>query len=47
MRLIEVDLAEGPEAARNAAIQGCVELAFLPSTRHAIADFFQRRRGPC
>ena len=46
MRLIETDLVEGPEAARNAAIKNCVELAFLPTTRHAIADFFQRRRGP-
>ncbi len=46
MQLIETDLTEGPEVARNSAIQRCVELAFLPSTRHAIADFFQRRRGP-
>ena len=46
LRLIETDLAEGPAAARTAATEQCVELAFRPATREAIAAFFRRRRGP-
>jgi enoyl-CoA hydratase/carnithine racemase len=45
LQVIETDLSEGPEAARNSAIKGCAELGSLPATRHAIADFFERRRG--
>ncbi len=45
MRLIETDLAEGPDAVRDETIQQCVELASLASAQQAIADFFQRRRG--
>ncbi len=46
MQLIETDLTQGPEAASAAAIERCAELGVRPSTRHAIAVFFQRRRGP-
>lgn len=46
MQLIELDLAQGPEAAKAAAIERCGELGVLPLTRHAIAVFFQRRRRP-
>jgi enoyl-CoA hydratase/carnithine racemase len=44
LRLIETDLAEGPDAARAAAIKECVELAIRPATRDAIAAFFRRRQ---
>jgi enoyl-CoA hydratase/carnithine racemase len=44
IELIETDLADGPEAARAAATERCVELAFQPATRQAITDFFNRRR---
>ena len=46
MEIIETDLAEGHRG-RPAAWRSlqCVELAFRPSTRHAIADFFHRRRA--
>ncbi|MGC8642729.1 MAG: enoyl-CoA hydratase-related protein [Isosphaeraceae bacterium] len=44
VRLIETDLAEGPAAARAAAIEQCVELALRPATRDAIAAFFRRRQ---
>lgn len=43
MRLIEIDLAEGPVAARAAAIEQCAELALHPATQDAIASFFHRR----
>jgi enoyl-CoA hydratase/carnithine racemase len=46
LRLIETDLAEGPIAARTAAIQQCVELGLRPATRDAIAAFFRRRQKP-
>jgi enoyl-CoA hydratase/carnithine racemase len=46
MQLIETDLNQGPEAASAAAIERCAELGMRPSTQHAIAVFFQRRRGP-
>jgi 3-hydroxyacyl-CoA dehydrogenase/enoyl-CoA hydratase/3-hydroxybutyryl-CoA epimerase len=45
MQLIETDLTQGPEAASAAAIERCAELGVRPSTQHAIAVFFQRRRG--
>ena len=46
MQLIETDLTHGPEAACAAAIERCAELGVRPTTRHAIAVFFQRRRRP-
>lgn len=44
MRLVEVDLAEGPDAAREAAVRGMVELALGPDSKDAIAEFFLRSR---
>jgi 3-hydroxyacyl-CoA dehydrogenase/enoyl-CoA hydratase/3-hydroxybutyryl-CoA epimerase len=46
VQVIRTDLHQGREAAREAAVKGCVELAMSPATRQAIADFFQRRRSP-
>ena len=46
MQLIEIDLDQGPEAAKAAAIERCAKLGMLPVTRHALAAFFQRRRRP-
>jgi hypothetical protein len=46
LRLIETDLAEGPAAARSAAIKECAQLAARPATRDAIAAFFRRRQKP-
>lgn len=43
VKVIEADLAEGPIAARDAAILHCAELATRPATRDAIAAFFRRR----
>jgi enoyl-CoA hydratase/carnithine racemase len=45
MDVIRIDLARGPDAARDAAIVRCAELALRPATRQAIADFFKRRRS--
>jgi 3-hydroxyacyl-CoA dehydrogenase/enoyl-CoA hydratase/3-hydroxybutyryl-CoA epimerase len=45
MELVEIDLDQGPEAAKAAAIDRCTELGMSPSTQHAIAVFFQRRRA--
>jgi 3-hydroxyacyl-CoA dehydrogenase/enoyl-CoA hydratase/3-hydroxybutyryl-CoA epimerase len=45
IELIETDLANGPEAARAAATERCVEMAFQPATRQAMTDFFNRRRA--
>jgi len=45
MQLIETDLNQGPEAASAAAIERFAELGVRPITQHAIAVFFQRRRG--
>jgi 3-hydroxyacyl-CoA dehydrogenase/enoyl-CoA hydratase/3-hydroxybutyryl-CoA epimerase len=45
MEVIRTDLARGREAAREQAIESCVELASSPATRQAISDFFQRRRS--
>jgi enoyl-CoA hydratase/carnithine racemase len=46
MELIRTDLSDGPEAARHAAIERCVERALDPSTREAIGVFFDRRKRP-
>jgi enoyl-CoA hydratase/carnithine racemase len=46
MRLVEIDLNNGPEAASAGAVERCAELGMHPSTRHAIAAFFHRRRRP-
>ncbi len=45
MKLIEIDLDQGPEAAGAAAIERCAALGVLPVTQHAIAVFFQRRKA--
>jgi enoyl-CoA hydratase/carnithine racemase len=45
MEIIEIDQAQGREAATEAAIVRCAQLAFLPETRHSLDDFFNRRRG--
>lgn len=42
LRIIEVDMAEGPVAAREATVASLVELATSEASRDAIADFFQR-----
>jgi enoyl-CoA hydratase/carnithine racemase len=41
--LIRIDLAQGADIARAAAIERCIQLALEPSTREAIDDFFSRR----
>jgi 3-hydroxyacyl-CoA dehydrogenase/enoyl-CoA hydratase/3-hydroxybutyryl-CoA epimerase len=45
MELIEIDLDQGLEAAKAAAVDRCTELGMSPSTQDAIAVFFQRRRA--
>ncbi|OJW25847.1 MAG: hypothetical protein BGO49_22380 [Planctomycetales bacterium 71-10] len=42
LRIIEIDLAEGPEAAREATVPLLVELATSEASRDAVADFFER-----
>jgi enoyl-CoA hydratase/carnithine racemase len=42
--IIETDLQRGEAAAADAAVAQCAQLAFRPSTRQAITDFFNRRR---
>jgi enoyl-CoA hydratase/carnithine racemase len=44
MEIIRADLSAGSLSSREAAIGRCVELAFEPSTREAIGNFFNRRR---
>ncbi len=44
VRVIEIDLAEGPEAAREAVVANLVRLAATEESRAAIADFFRRVR---
>jgi enoyl-CoA hydratase/carnithine racemase len=43
--IIETDLKRGETVAADAAVAQCAMLAFLPSTRQAITDFFNRRRS--
>ncbi|APW63007.1 enoyl-CoA hydratase-related protein [Paludisphaera borealis] len=45
LEVIEIDLAEGPEAAREATIERLVELMLSEPSRHAIDEFFHRARG--
>lgn len=45
LQILETDLAEGPEAAREESIAKLVDLALGDSSRDAIADFFDRSRG--
>jgi enoyl-CoA hydratase/carnithine racemase len=45
MEIIQTDLTRGLDVARQMAITQCAELACRPSTRQAIDDFFNRRRG--
>ncbi|WP_337176631.1 enoyl-CoA hydratase-related protein [Paludisphaera sp.] len=42
LRIIEIDLADGPEAAREATVARLVELATSDASRDAVADFFLR-----
>jgi enoyl-CoA hydratase/carnithine racemase len=44
LRIIEIDMAEGPAAAREATVASMVELATSDYSRDAIADFFLRRK---
>jgi enoyl-CoA hydratase/carnithine racemase len=46
LSIVELDLAEGPEAARQAAIEAFAELAMSEPSRESIKSFFQRGRGP-
>jgi enoyl-CoA hydratase/carnithine racemase len=46
LSIVEMDLARGPEAAREAAIEAFAELAMSESSRESIKSFFQRGRGP-
>ncbi|MDG3004502.1 enoyl-CoA hydratase-related protein [Paludisphaera mucosa] len=43
--VIEIDLAQGPEAAREATVARLVHLAMADASRDAVADFFDRTRG--
>jgi hypothetical protein len=45
LSLVEIDLAEGPAAARQAAVRAFAELAMSDDVRDAITAFFQRGRG--
>ncbi|WP_206107617.1 hypothetical protein [Paludisphaera rhizosphaerae] len=42
LQILETDLAEGPEAAREETIAKLVDLALGDASRDAIADFFDR-----
>ncbi|WP_165067624.1 enoyl-CoA hydratase/isomerase family protein [Paludisphaera rhizosphaerae] len=44
LQILETDLAEGPEAAREETIAKLVDLALGDASRDAIADFFDRSR---
>jgi enoyl-CoA hydratase/carnithine racemase len=46
LSIIELDLAEGHEAARQAAIEAFAELAMSEASRESIKSFFQRGRVP-
>jgi enoyl-CoA hydratase/carnithine racemase len=46
LSIVELDLAEGREAARQAAIEAFAELAMSEPSRESINSFFQRGRGP-
>ena len=45
LEILQIDLDQGPEAAREASIARLVELALDEESRAAIADFFDRPRG--
>jgi len=40
--VLEIELRDGPEAGRRAAVSGLAEMAMSPRARKAIAAFFQR-----
>ena len=46
LSIVELDLAEGQESARQAAIEAFAELAMSEPTRESIKSFFHRGRGP-
>ena len=46
LSIVELQLAEGEEAAREAAIEAFAGLAMCESSRESIMSFFQRGRGP-
>ena len=46
LSIVELDLAEGRDAARRAAIEAFAELAMSESSRESIKSFFERGRGP-
>ncbi len=45
LEILQIDLDQGPEAAREASVARLVELALDEESRAAIADFFDRPRG--
>ena len=45
MEIIEIDFAQGEQAADAAAVERCAELALQPATREAISSVLNRRRG--
>lgn len=45
LEIIRIDLADGPEAAREATIERLIELILSEPTRLAVDEFFQRARG--
>jgi 3-hydroxyacyl-CoA dehydrogenase/enoyl-CoA hydratase/3-hydroxybutyryl-CoA epimerase len=45
LSIVATDLAEGPQAARQAAVQAFAELAMTDEVRETITSFFQRGRG--
>ena len=45
LEILEIDLAHGPEAAREATIERLIELILSEPSRLAIDEFFQRARG--
>ncbi len=46
LSIVTIDLAQGQETARQAAISAFAELAISEDARDAIASFFQRGHGP-
>ena len=46
LSIVELDLAQGQEAARQAAIAAFAELAMSENARESIASFLQRGRRP-
>ncbi len=43
--IIEIDLTEGREAAREATLERLIDLMLSETSRAAVSDFFQRARG--